>query len=135
MALFLWGNTREKIISLITGGLKVGEPSMELLENNVKNNVEDIRELKKRAGYVERDVHDLKTNQQVASQTMQHVMDTLNNLKGDFKALDEEIKNSNKRIYEDNIEQLKQYKTTVWGVGGSIIGTLIIAMIVFALNI
>lgn len=113
----------------------MGEPSMELLENNVKNNVEDIRELKKRAGYVERDVHDLKTNQQVASQTMQHVMDTLNNLKGDFKALDEEIKNSNKRIYEDNIEQLKQYKTTVWGVGGTIIGTLIIAMIVFALNI
>src|SRR5690625_1194821 len=115
--------------------VKSVEPSMELLENNVKNNVEDIRELKKRAGYDERDVHDLKTNQQVASQTMQHVMDTLNNLKGDFKALDEEIKNSNKRIYEDNIEQLKQYKTTVWGVGGTIIGTLIIAMIVFALNI
>ena len=113
----------------------MGEYNVELLEQTVKNNVDDVRDLTKRVGYVERDINDLKTNQQVANQTMSHVMDTLTNLKGDFKALDTKIEKSNEKMYEDNIDQLKQYKTTMWSVGASVIGSLIVAVVIFIFNI
>lgn len=101
---------------------------VQLLEQNVKHNVEDIQEVKKRLNRMESDVHDLKANQQVANQTMRHVMDSLNDLKSDFKVLNDSIQTS-------NIDQLKQYKTSVWQVGGVIIATIIGAMILFFIGL
>lgn len=101
---------------------------MQLIEQNVKHNVEDLRELKKRVHRVESDVHDLKTNQQVSNQTMTHIMDTLNDLKSNFSVLDNKIQTSNN-------EQLKQYKTAVWQVGGTIIATIIGAAFLFVFGL
>lgn len=106
----------------------MGEQTMQLIEQNVKHNVEDIREVKKRLSRVEGEVNDLKANHQVSQQTMAHVMDTLNDLKGNFKILDDKIQSSNN-------EQLKQYKTAVWQVGITIIATIVGAglLVVFGL--
>lgn len=113
----------------------MGEHNMELLEQTVKHNVDDVREMKKKVEHIDRDVSDLKTNQQVSQQTMSHVTNTLNNLQGDFKTLNNKIDESNQRMYEDNIDQLKQYKTTVWSVGGAIVASIGGAVILFFLNI
>ena len=96
----------------------MGEQHVQLLEQNVKHNMEDIRELKKRVSKVEENVFDLKTNQQIANQSIAHVMETLSELKVGFKELDE-------KMDENSSDQLKAYKTVVWQVGGSIIATII----------
>lgn len=108
--------------------MKLGERTVELIEQNVKHNMDDIRELKKRVNRSESDIHDLKTNQQVSNQTMSHIMESLNDLKSNFKVLDEKIQTSND-------EQLKQYKTAVWQVGGTIIATIIGAAFLFILGL
>lgn len=110
------------------GGERVGEPEVQLLEQNVKHNMDDIRDVKKRLERVEGDVHDLKTNQQVTNQNILHVMDTLSDLKAGFKELDG-------KFDATNTENLKQYKTIVWQVGATIIGSIIIAVFLFVWNI
>lgn len=106
----------------------MGEKNVELIEQSVQNNVEDIREIKKRLDRAENDVHDLKANQQVTNQSITHVMDMLTDLKAGFKELDNKLDASND-------EQLRQYKTAVWQVGGTIIATIIGAAILFIIGI
>ena len=67
----------------------MGEKDVQLLEQNVKHNMDDIRELKKRVSKVEENVSDLKTNQQIANQSITHVMNTLSELKASFQTLDD----------------------------------------------
>lgn len=98
--------------------------NMDILHTNVKHNTEDIRELKKRTERNESDISDLKTNQQVTNQSMQHMMDTLNGLKTDFKEID-------KKMDENQIEQLKEYKNGVWKIGVVVIGGLILGFLAF----
>src|SRR5690606_30917478 len=98
---------------------------MQLIEQNVKHNTEDIREVKKRLTRVENDVHDLRANQQVANQSLSHVMDTLSDLKIGFKELDTKLDAS-------NMEQLKEYKNAVWKVGATIIATVIGGFLLFS---
>ncbi|MBS4200269.1 hypothetical protein KHA93_11570 [Bacillus sp. FJAT-49732] len=101
---------------------------MQLLEQNVKHNTEDIREVKKRLARVENDVHDLRTNQQVSNQSLSHVMDTLSDLKIGFKELDSKMDAS-------NMEQLKEYKNAVWKVGATIIATVIGGFLLFSFGL
>lgn len=96
----------------------MGEQHVQLLEQNVKHNSEDIRELKKRVSRMEETIHDVKANQQIANQSIAHVMETLSELKAGFKELDT-------KMDENSSDQLKQYKAVVWQVGGSIIATII----------
>ena len=102
----------------------MGEHKMDILETNVKHNTEDIRELKKRMSKAETDVNDLKTNLQVTNQTMTHIMETLSELKSDFKTIDE-------KMDKNQIEQLKEYKNGVWKIGVTVIGTLIAGFLLF----
>lgn len=106
----------------------MGEQNMQLIEQNVKHNVEDIREVKKRLSAVEGEVNDLKANHQVSQQTMAHIMDTLNDLRSNFMVLDNKIEKSNN-------EQLKQYKTAVWQVGITIIATIVGAGLLLAFGL
>src|SRR5690625_4835992 len=87
---------------------------MQLIEQNVKNNVEDIRELKKKVGYVERDVHELKADHQLTKQSLSHVLDTLSELKTSFQTLDD-------KLDKDKEEQLKSYKKATWQVAIAIV--------------
>jgi len=96
----------------------VGEPKMDILETNVKHNTEDIRELKKRVSRHDEDINDLKTNLQVTNQTMIHISDTLNDLKNEFKTIDD-------KMDKNQIEQLQAYKNGVWKIGVSVISALI----------
>ena len=106
----------------------MGETSLDILESNVKHNTEDIRELKKRMNRAESDVSDLKTSQQVSNQTLTHVMSTLEELKGDFKSI-------NEKIDRNQIEQLQEYKTGVWKIGITVIGSLISGFLLFYFGI
>jgi len=112
---------------------------MKLLEKTITNNVENIQYMENRVSYIERDLSDLKTNQRLTGQTVTHVMETLTTLKSDFKSMDNkmgdnikemqnEIKKSNERVFMNQIDQLKQYKSTVWKVGGSVVGSVIIGV-------
>lgn len=92
----------------------MSERNVELLEQNVKHNMEDIRELKKRVGKMEEDVSDLKTNQQITNQNITHVSSALNELKASFKELDE-------KMDKERDQQLKDYKKAVWQVAIAII--------------
>lgn len=102
----------------------MGEPSLDILESNVKHNTEDIRELKKRMNKAESDVSDLKANHQVTNQTLTHVMSTLDELKSDFKSI-------NEKLDKNQIEQLQEYKTGVWKIGITVIGALISGFLLF----
>ena len=102
----------------------MGEKSMDILETNVKHNTEDIRELKKRMTRAETDVSDLKASQQVTNQTVGHIISTLEELKKDFRSID-------KKIDENQIEQLKEYKSGVWKIGATVIGGLILGFLLF----
>lgn len=97
---------------------------MDILETNVKHNTEDIRELKKIVGKNSDDISDLKTNQQVTNQTMHHIMDTLNDLKSDFRTIDD-------KMDKNQIEQLQEYKNGVWKIGVTVISALIGGFLLF----
>lgn len=97
---------------------------MDILESNVKHHSEDIRELKKRVDRHDGEISDLRTNQQVTNQSLSHVMDTLSELKNEFKTID-------KKIDENQIEQLKEYKNGVWKIGVTVIGGLAVGFLFF----
>lgn len=92
----------------------MSDKDVRLLEQNVKHNMEDIRELKKRVGSVEESVSDLKTNQQITNQSVSHVMEMLSELKVSFQTLDD-------KMDKDREEQLKAYKKATWQVAIAII--------------
>lgn len=102
----------------------MGEKDMQLIEQSVKHNVEDIRELKERVSRSESDISDLKANLQVTSQTLTHVMSTLEELKSDFKSV-------NDKLDKNQIEQLQEYKTGVWKIGATVIAGIVTAFILF----
>ena len=102
----------------------MGENSMDILETNVKHNTEDIRELKKKVERHDGDISDLKANLQVTNQTMTHIMDTLNELKSDFRTIDD-------KIDKNQIEQLQEYKNGVWKIGVTVIAALIGGFLLF----
>lgn len=102
----------------------MGEPTMDILETNVKHNTEDIRELKKRMENTERDVSDLKANLQVTNQTMTHIMESINELKSDFRIIDD-------KLDKNQIEQLQEYKNGVWKIGVTVISALIGGFLLF----
>lgn len=112
--------------------MTVGDNNVNLHEQSVVNSVEDIRILKKKVDYIERDLNDIKTRQQLTDHILGQSMASLDTLNGDFRAMDNkmeanikeiqnEIKKSNEKLYEHQIEQLKQYKSTMWTVGGGVI--------------
>lgn len=122
------------------------EKSVKMLKQSLSNNINDVRDLRDRVDELEKDINDLKTRHSVTDETIMHVHKTLNEIKTDFKDTDDkldnhvrninrEIKASNERLHMSQIEQLKQYKVTLWTVGGSVVGSVIVAGIVFLLNI
>lgn len=92
----------------------MGEPKLELIEQNVKNNVEDIRELKEDVKSLKKDVSDLKSDGQLAKQSITHVMTTLNDLKTGFKELDDKFDKS-------TTDQLQAYKSFMWKVFAGVV--------------
>lgn len=102
----------------------MSDGKMDIIETNVQHNTEDIRELKKRMNITESDVSDLKTNQQVTNQTVNHIMNTLDDLRNDFKTIDD-------KIDKNQIEQLQEYKNGVWKIGVTVIGTLVGGFLLF----
>jgi len=97
---------------------------MDILQTNVQHNTEDIRELKKRMDRTEDDVGNLKAGHQVTNQTLSHVMSTLEELKSEFKSIDD-------KMDKNQIEQLQAYKNGVWKIGATVIGGLILGFLLF----
>jgi len=117
-----------------------------LIDRLVGHNTEDIRELKNRVCKVEEKTNDLEATQRVTNQSVSHILETLTDLKNEFKAIDNkieqdigkvssEIRKSNDKLHAHQIDTLQQYKNTVWAMGSSIVGSVIVAAILFALNI
>lgn len=117
----------------------MGEQKVELIEQNIKHNMDDIREVKKRLNIVENNVTDLKSNLQVTNQTMSHIMSTLEELKSDFKATNGKMESGfnsiNKKVDENQIEQLKEYKSGVLKIGIIVIGGILTALILYFIGI
>lgn len=92
----------------------MSEDNVKLLEQTVQNNVEDVRDLEKRIGHAERDISDLKTNQQVTQQMLSHVTESITDLRSDFRRLDE-------KLDKDKDEQLAAFKKASWKVVVSVL--------------
>lgn len=119
---------------------------LSLLEQTVIHHDKDIREMSHRVSKLENEVSDMRTMQQLTTQTVAQTSETLTELKADFKRLDlklednikeiqKDVQKSNERMFENQIEQLEQYKTTLWKVGGTIAGSIIVAVILYTLGI
>lgn len=106
----------------------MGERNVELLEKTVQHLTEDMREAKKKVEKLEENVHDLKTNQQITQHSMTNVIKSVDELKTSFDKLD--IK-----FDESQQEQFQSYKNFMWKVSASIVGSIIVALLIFALNI
>ncbi|CDQ22562.1 hypothetical protein [Halobacillus karajensis] len=106
----------------------MGEENVQLIEQNVQHNTEDIRELKKKVERVENDVSELKSNHKLTQQSITHIMTGLDELKAGFKEIDDKMDKNQEK-------QFQSYKTFMWKVGATITGSIIVALIVFALNI
>src|SRR5690625_6356561 len=87
---------------------------MQLLEQSVKNNTQDIREMKQEIDRLKDDVSDVKSNQQLTNQNVTHILETLSELKANFKEIDD-------KMDKNQIEQLKEYKNGVWKIGVTVI--------------
>lgn len=98
----------------------MGEENVELLEQTVKNNQSDIRELKEEVRSLKESNSDLKMNQQLTSQSVSTLIEGMNDLKGSFKAL-------NEKMQQDKEDQLKQQRKTMWQVGATIIAAVVLA--------
>ncbi|RDW18049.1 hypothetical protein CWR48_10620 [Oceanobacillus arenosus] len=92
----------------------MGEPAVQLIEQSVKNNTQDIREMKKEIDKLKGDVSDVKSNQQLTNQNVSHILETLSDLKSNFKELDV-------KLDSDKDEQLRKYKSMIWQVAAAII--------------
>lgn len=101
------------------------ETEMRLVEKVTQNNIEEIKDLKKRMDRMEEDVQSLKINQTVTSQSVTSIQNLLSELKGDIRSLDDKFNRNNE-------EQLKSYKKMVWQVAGTIIAAVF--LIVLGLN-
>ena len=106
----------------------MGEENVQLIEQNVANNTQDIRELKKKMERMEENVSELKSNQKLTQQSITHIMTGLDELKQSFKGLDD-------KMDKNQEEQFASYKSFVWKVGATITGSIIVALIIFAMNI
>ncbi|MBT2600932.1 MULTISPECIES: hypothetical protein [unclassified Oceanobacillus] len=106
----------------------MGERNVELIEQNVKTNNEDIRDLKKRMYKVENEVRDVKNDHNLTKQSVTHVLQTLSELKDSFKNLDE-------KLDKDKEEQLKAYKDAVWKVGITVVGAVIGGFLLFSFGL
>ena len=101
------------------GGLRVGEKDVQLLEQTVKHNAEDIRELKKRVNYIERDISEVKADHQLTKQNMAHILETLSELKTSFRTLDNKLE-------KDKEEQLRAYRSATWKVAIAVISAVLL---------
>src|SRR5690625_165425 len=97
---------------------------MQLLEQSVKNNTQDIREMKQEIDRLKDDVSDVKSNQQLTNQNVTHILETLSELKANFKEIDD-------KMDKNQIEQLKEYKNGVWKIGVTVISALIGGFLLF----
>ena len=102
----------------------MGEANMQLLEQSVKNNTQDIREMKQEIDRLKDDVSDVKSNQQLTNQNVTHILETLSELKANFKEIDD-------KMDKNQIEQLKEYKNGVWKIGVTVISALIGGFLLF----
>ena len=106
----------------------MGEENVQLIEQNVSNNTQDIRELKKKMERMEENVSELKSNQKLTQQSITHIMTGLDELKQSFKSLDDKMDTNQK-------EQFDSYKSFMLKISAGIIVTVIGSLIIFALNI
>ncbi|GGJ85901.1 hypothetical protein GCM10007063_05450 [Lentibacillus kapialis] len=96
----------------------MGEQNVELIEQNVKNNTEDIRDLKKWRFNVDREMNDLKTNQEITKNGLQTLNDSVGDLKKDVKDLRQELR-------DDKDEQLDRMQDFAWKFGSGLAVTII----------
>lgn len=105
-----------------------------LVEHMVKENMQDIKSLKRRMYDVETKTTNQEMMIKLANQTMTQVIQSVESLKTDLK----DDRKDNKAIQEENhkhqLETLKQYKNSVWTVGITIVGSGAVALFVFMLN-
>ena len=108
----------------------MGEHHVQLIEKNVANNTEDIRELKKEMERVKNDVVELKSTSKLMQQSQAHLMENISELKGSVKALgdkwdekwDEEKKDEAKRYEQERRDQRNRW----WGLAFLLIGAMVL---------
>lgn len=113
----------------------MGEQHVQLIEKNVANNTEDIRELKKEMERVKGDVVELKSTSKLMQQSQTHLMDNISELKGSVKALGDKWEEKWEKEKEDEAKRYEQDRRdrnkALWQIGT----TIIIAMILVQLGL
>jgi|GEM_PF-5797973 len=95
----------------------MSDRGMEILEQNVKHNTEDIRELKRRVEAHDSDVENLKIDNHSMKQNLNHVFNTLTRFESTLETLNKKFDDDKAERHRDQIAQLKEYKGAVWQVG------------------
>ena len=107
----------------------MGEQHVQLIEKNVANNTEDIRELKREMERVKGDVVELKSTSKLMQQSQAHLMENISELKGSVKALgdkweekwEKEKDEEQKRYEQDRRDQRNRW----WGLAFLLIGAML----------
>jgi len=100
----------------------VGEPSMEVVEQNVIHLTEDVRDMKKRVDKLESDQYDIKTNQQITQHSLTTMTESVNEMKVDLKQM-------RKEMNDDKEEQLESMKSFMWKFGSGLAVTIVGGMV------
>lgn len=88
--------------------------SLELVEQNVKNNTEDIRELKEWRYKADRQINKIDSDNQLNKQNITHVMTTLSKMEGDIKTLSAKFDQNNEKQSKATEDQLASIKGWLW---------------------
>ncbi|WP_160112329.1 hypothetical protein [Salicibibacter kimchii] len=104
----------------------MGEPSLELLEQNVQHMSEDMRDIKKRVDKLETDQYDLKANMQITQHSLTALTESINDVKVDLKEM-------RKEMNSDKEQQLESMKSFLWKFGSGlavlIVGGMVTAVL------
>ncbi|WP_373894475.1 hypothetical protein [Virgibacillus sp. CBA3643] len=100
----------------------MGEPSMEVVEQNVMHLSEDVRDIKKRVDKLESDQYDMKTNQSITQHSLNTLTESINDMKIDLKEM-------RKDMNSDKEQQLDSMKSFMWKFGSGLAVTIVGGMV------
>ncbi|WP_077621572.1 hypothetical protein [Sediminibacillus massiliensis] len=108
----------------------MGEQQVQLIEKNVANNTDDIRELKEKVEKLRSDVTDLRSSSQLMQQSQTHLMENISELKTGLKALGDKWEEKWEKEKEDEAKRYEQerrdQRNRWWGLAFLLIGAMLL---------